>query len=113
MCRRRAPPRVGSVERSRGRKHKRSTEMAENMTGMLVEGTMVVGTEKRFGKGRGQRFGMYGLAAAILVAMLIAGAALHDRWASHPAAPAISRTVTSQQTRFLENNTTNLPNAVT
>jgi hypothetical protein len=55
---------------------------------------------------------VYGLIAAALVALLIVGVAMHDRQASPPAAPAIPRTVTIQQAHFLENNTTNLPNAV-
>lgn len=86
--------------------------MAEKMTGMLVEGTTVIGTEKRIGQGRGRRNGAYGLLAAMLVIAVIGGAALHDRGASHPAVPAIPRTSSVERT-FLENNTTNLPHAVT
>jgi hypothetical protein len=86
--------------------------MAEHVAKMLVEGTMVVGTEKRRGQGHGRRNGAYGLIAAVLVAAVIGGSALHDRGASHPAATAIPRTVTRAQVKFLEDNTTNLPNAV-
>ncbi len=87
--------------------------MAENGAGMRVEGTMVIGAETTRNKTNMPQTGRYGLVAALLVALLIAGVAAHDRRASHPAAPAITRAVTSEQARFLENNTTNLPNAVT
>ncbi len=87
--------------------------MAENMTGIRTEGTMVIAAETERNKTNMPQTGRYGLVAALLVALLIVGAAAHDRRASHPAAPAISRVVTSHQARFLENNTTNLPNAIT
>jgi hypothetical protein len=87
--------------------------MATNMTGMRVEETTVAGAAARPGGANGRVIGVSGLMAAILIALLIAGVAAHDRRASHPAGPAIPRAATSQQTRFLENNTTNLPNAVT
>lgn len=87
--------------------------MAENQAGMLIDGTMVVSAETRRGRGRGQRNGVYALVAAVLVAVVIGGAALHDRGASHPAAPAIPRALTpSTETVFLERNTTDLPGAV-
>lgn len=86
--------------------------MAENVAEMRAEGTMVAGTEERRGQGRGQRFGVYGLIAAVIVATVIGGAAVHNRGGSHPATPAISR-ITSAEMKFLENNTTNLPNAIT
>jgi hypothetical protein len=85
--------------------------MAENMTGMLAENTMVgevAGTRSRAHR---QRIGAYGLIAAVLVALLIVGVAMHDRQASQPAAPAIPRTITTgADTRSF--NTTNLPSAV-
>jgi hypothetical protein len=86
--------------------------MAENMTGMLVESTTAGGVAGTRSRPHRQRIGVYGLIAAALVALLIVGVAMHDRQASPPAAPAIPRTVTIQQAHFLENNTTNLPNAV-
>ncbi len=85
--------------------------MAENVTGLLVEETLVAGVAE-YGRAPRRRIGPYGLAVAILVALLIGGVAMHDRRASNSVAPAIPRTVTIQQARFLENNTTNLPNAV-
>ena len=87
--------------------------MAANMTGMRVEGTMVVGTGARRGRGHGRRDrgGWFGRGGPHR--LLVGGVALHDRGASHPAAPAIPRVDTRAETRFLENNTTNLPNAVT
>ncbi|MDQ6833638.1 MAG: hypothetical protein M3008_09575 [Chloroflexota bacterium] len=87
--------------------------MAENVTEMRVEGTMIVdaGTERN--RARMPQTGVYGLVTALLVALLIGGVVVRDQRATHPATPAISRVVTSEQTRFLENNTTNLPNAVT
>src|SRR5438067_1455693 len=87
--------------------------MAENVAGMRVEETMVVGTDARRRPGRGRRVGAYALLAAILAAMLIGGAAVHDRQASHPTARAIPRITTSAETRFVESNTIDLPNAVT
>ncbi len=86
--------------------------MAEKTTGILVEGTTVAGMGARRSQGRTRRNGAYGLVAAMLVAVVIGGAALHDRGTSHPAAPAIPRTVTGARMKFLENNTTTLPNAV-
>jgi hypothetical protein len=80
--------------------------MAANMTGMRVDGTIGAGGAHR------RRVGISGLVAAILVAVLMTGVAMHNRQVSHPTAPAIPRAVTSQQTRFLENNTITLPNAV-
>ncbi len=87
--------------------------MAANVTGMRVEGTLVAGaTEKRGGAHSG-RIEVAGLLAAILVAALIGGTALHERGTSHPASPAIPRTATtSAETRFLEQNTITLPDAV-
>jgi hypothetical protein len=86
--------------------------MAEQMSGMLVEERLVVGTGAKHGQGRKQGFGAIGVIAAALALVLIGSVALHYRSASHPATPVIAHAVTSQQTRFLENNTTNLPNAV-
>jgi len=87
--------------------------MAANMTGMRVAGMMVAGTAAKRGGAHGKRIGIAGLLAAILVALLIVGAAMHERGASHPASPATSRTTTtSAETRFLEQNTTTLPDAV-
>ncbi len=87
--------------------------MAANMTGMRAEGTTVAGAAAKRGGAHGRGIGVLGLVTAIAIALLIAGVAAHDRRASHPAAPAIPHAATSQQARFLENNTTNLPNAVT
>jgi hypothetical protein len=86
--------------------------MAENMAATLVESTTVGGVAGKRGRAHRQRIGAYGLIAAMLVALLIAGVAMHDRRASSPAAPAIPRTVTIQQAHFLENNTITLPSAV-
>lgn len=87
--------------------------MAEKMTEMRVERTMAIGAEARRGRERGRRNGMYGLVAAVLIAVVVGGVALHDRGASHPAAPAIPRVTTRAETQFLANNATNPPSAVT
>jgi hypothetical protein len=87
--------------------------MATNMTGMRVEGTTVVGTGAKRSQGRVPRIGAVGVIAATLALLLVGSVVLHDRATSHAAVSAIPRAVTSQQARFLENNTTNLPNAVT
>src|SRR5262245_58174178 len=86
--------------------------MAEHMTGMRVENTMVVGTGAKRGQGRALQIGAVGVIAAALALVLIGSVAMHNRSTSHPAAPVVSQTTTSAQIRFLENNTTNLPNAV-
>jgi hypothetical protein len=86
--------------------------MAANMTGMRVEGTTVVGTGAKRSRGRMPRIGAVGLVAATLALLLVGSVTLHNRSTSHAALPAIPRAVTMQRARFLENNTTNLPNAV-
>ena len=86
--------------------------MAANMTGMRVEGTMVVGTGARRSQGRMPRIGVVGVIAATLALLLVGGVVLHNRSTSHAAVAAIPRAVAGQQARFLENNTTNLPNAI-
>ena len=87
--------------------------MAENIVEMRVEGTSIAGAGSRRCGSPMQRLAVSGAAAAMLAVALIAGVAMHHRGASSPSAPVISRAVTSQQMRLLENNTTNLPNAVT
>ena len=139
MCRRPAPPRVGSVERSRGRSTK------EHRDGSEHDGDAGRGHD---GPGRGEAgrgrtptdrgFSVWWRRSSSL--LMIGGVALHDRQASHPAAPAIPRAVTSAagavpgeqhdeppecrrsgesarmsrpaQQRFIEGNTTTLPGAV-
>ncbi len=86
--------------------------MAANMTGVLVEESLVVGTGAKHSRGRMPRIGAFGLVAAALALLLVGSVVLHSRSTSHSAVPAIPRAVTSQQARFLENNTTNLPNTV-
>lgn len=86
--------------------------MAANMTGMRVEGTTGADAAPKRGGMHGQGIGVLVLAAVILAAVLIAGTAMHDRQAAHLAAPALPQVVPMQRARFLENNTTNLPNAV-
>jgi hypothetical protein len=86
--------------------------MATNMTGMRVEGTTVVGTGAKRSRGRMPRIGAVGLVAATLALLLVGSVALHNRSTSPSAIPAIPRAVTMQRARFLENNTTNLPNAI-
>lgn len=81
--------------------------MAANMAEMQVEETTVIGAPKRRGRGGEKRLGFYGAIAAALIAVLIVGVTMHDRNTFHPAV------VTRTEQRFLENNTTNLPNAVT
>jgi hypothetical protein len=87
--------------------------MAENVAGMRVEGAKIVDTGAQRRQGHGQHVGAYALLATILAAILIGGTALHERQASHPTARAIPRVTTSAETRFLESNTIDLPNAVT
>jgi hypothetical protein len=64
--------------------------MAEHMTAMVVEETTGIGTQAKRGRAIGPRIGGYGLVAAILLALLIVGAAMHERGASRTAAPATS-----------------------
>lgn len=86
--------------------------MAANVTGMRVEGTTVAGAATKRTGAHWLRIGASGGVAAILVALLIVVAAIHDRQVSHPATATSERTVvTSMETRFVENNTTSLPNA--
>ena len=84
--------------------------MAENMTAIRAAESMVVGTGAQV-RGRMPRTVGYGAAMAVLAVALIGGIALHNRGASHPAVSA-PRGATSAETRFIENNTTNLPSAV-
>jgi hypothetical protein len=84
--------------------------MAANMTGMRVEGATVVGTGAKRGRGRMPRIGAVGVIAAALALLLVGGAVLHNRPASHAAVPAIPRAATGAETRHF--GTTNLPNAV-
>ncbi len=89
--------------------------MAENVAEMPVEGTTVVGTGARRGRGRGRRNGAYGLVAVALIAVVLGGMAVHSRDTTHRTAPSIPHTVTRAEPQFLANkasNTTNLPNAV-
>jgi hypothetical protein len=86
--------------------------MAANVTGMRVEETMVTGAAEKRGGVHRRRTGIVGLLAALLVAVVIGGAAMHERGVSHPALPAIPRVTTGAETRFLEENTITLPSAV-
>jgi hypothetical protein len=86
--------------------------MAANMTGTRVEESLVIGTGVKRSQGRTPRIGAVGVIAATLALLLVGSVVLHSRSSSHSAVPAIPRAVTSQQARFLENNTTNLPNTV-
>jgi hypothetical protein len=65
--------------------------MAENMTGMLVEETLVIGTGAKHAQGRGQRFGAIGVVAATLALLLVGSVAVHHRSTSQLVAPAIPR----------------------
>ena len=71
--------------------------MAENMTGMRVEGTTVASTGAKHGQGHGATDRGIGVVAAMLAALLVGSVAMHDRATSHPTVPAIPRAVTSQQ----------------
>jgi hypothetical protein len=84
--------------------------MAANMTGMRVEGTMVVGTGAKRSQGRMPRIGVAGVIAATLALLLVGSVVLHNRSTSHAAVPAIPRAATGAETRYF--GTTNLPNAV-
>ncbi len=86
--------------------------MAENVAELQVDGTMAGRIGAARNRARMPRIGGIGLGAVALVVLLTAGVVIHNRGASRPSAPIVSRAVTSQQARFLENNTTNLPNAV-
>ncbi len=87
--------------------------MAENIAGMRVDEVIAGrGSGAAGNRMRMPRIGGLRLVAATLVVLLTAGVALHHRGASNPSTPVISRAITGQQARFLENNTTNLPNAV-
>lgn len=87
--------------------------MAEHIAEMQVAETMVTGAGSRRRWPSMQRLAVSGTIAAVLAVALIAGVAMHNRGASSPSAPVVSRTSTSEQARFLEENTTNLPNPVT
>ncbi len=82
--------------------------MAENIAGMRAEETMVSGVSTTRSRVRMPRIGGYGLVAAALVALLVAGVAMHDRHAPHASVSVVPRA----ESRFIENNTTNLPNAI-
>jgi hypothetical protein len=69
--------------------------MAEHMTGMLVEETLINDTGAKHGQGRRQRLGAIGMVAATFTLLLIGGAAMHSRTTSHPVAPAIPLAPTS------------------
>ncbi len=89
--------------------------MGENIAGMRVEGTRVAGREAGHSRSRTpiRWVAISGAVAAMLAVALVAGMVPHQRGASGPSAPVAPRTVTGQQARFEENNTTNLPNAAT
>ncbi|MGI8690209.1 MAG: hypothetical protein ACR2M3_16655 [Thermomicrobiales bacterium] len=86
--------------------------MAEHIAGMRAEETMVNGVSTARSRVRMPRIGGYGLVAAALIALLVAGMALHDRHAPHASVSVAPNVVTRAETRLIENNTTNLPNAV-
>jgi hypothetical protein len=71
---------VGSVEII-VRQQQRSRQMAANVVETPVEGATDVGAQGR--KGRGHGIGAMGLAAAVLIAVLIVGMILHNRQAAH------------------------------
>lgn len=86
--------------------------MAENIAGMRAEETMVSGVSTTRTRVRIPRIGGYGLVAAALVTLLIAGMALHSRHALHASVSVAPHVVPRAESRFIENNTTNLPRAV-
>jgi hypothetical protein len=78
---------------------------------MQDEQTTIIGT----GAERRRRTVSWGASlavAAIVAAALIGGVALHGRGVSEPIIPAIPQAKSQAQTKLLENNTTNLPNAI-
>jgi hypothetical protein len=77
---------------------------------MRIEETAVIGTGKR---ASGQRIGVSGVIAAVLLTLLLGGIAMRELRTTHVAVPSGSQVVPSARMKFLENNTTNLPNAVT
>src|SRR5262249_13849261 len=84
--------------------------MAEDMVGTRIEETAVRGIGQRRASGR--RIGGSGVIAAALIALFLCGIAKYELRTLHPTQPAIPQIVSSTRMRFLENNTTNLPNAV-
>ncbi len=118
--------------------------MAEKMTGIGVEWATSVETSERREQGRTRGRGAYGVAAAVLVVVLIGGVMMHDRQETGSVALAtehinkaerlygvvtqvrddgtvetgfigvrLPEALTQTQRRFVENNTMNLPDAVT
>lgn len=87
--------------------------MVQQIAEMPVAETMVTRTRAQRGWNPRQWAAIFGVIEAVVAVALIAGVVIHHHGASRPSAPVVSPTLTSQQARFLENNTTNLPNAVT
>ncbi len=83
--------------------------MAANMTETRVEETTVIETSE--GRARGETSKKAGFVGAITIvaALLLAGAAMYDRHSSHR---ALTHGNGVAQTRSLESNTTDLPDAV-
>jgi hypothetical protein len=85
--------------------------MAANTVEMQVEQAAVIGAGRQ--QSSRKRLGGYGVIAAVLITLLLGIVAIYTLRTSHSAAPTIPHVVPSAQTKFVENNTTNLPNAVT
>jgi hypothetical protein len=85
--------------------------MAANTVETQVEQAAVIGTGRQVSSGK--RLGGFGAIAAVLITLLLGIVAIYTLRTSHSAAPTIPHVVPSAQTKFVENNTTNLPNAVT
>ncbi len=86
--------------------------MAEHVAEMQIAETAPSGIGAERKRARLPRISGIGVVAAALVVLLIAGVAIHDRRASHAPASVAPQVMTRAQSRLIENNTTNLPNAV-
>src|SRR5262245_8464563 len=87
--------------------------MAENMVETRIEETAVIRPGEGQSRASRQHSGGHGVIAAVLITLLLGGIAVHVLRASHAVAPTISQVIPSTRMQFVENNTTNLPNAVT
>lgn len=85
--------------------------MVANTVDTKVESTSVAGAAAQTGGAPRRWMGTVGVVVLLIALALGGGATLRQR-ASHPAVPASTHKASNAQMRFLENNTTNLPNAV-
>jgi hypothetical protein len=89
---------------------KASTTMAANTVETQVEGETIAQGTTKAGRAQGRRIGIAGVAAVLLIALALSGGSVLRQRASHSMVPASTDRISSAQMKFLENNTTNMPN---